>query len=205
MLKQLSRLAALLLIAALLPACSWFKEKPPEYMLSEEVEPLSVPADLNEPVYRAPLLVGSPGMRLPSDDELNPGPPRAVNTAGRGDANAYMAWSAQGVYLSVLDSPESVSRRLGFAIERTGMRTLEPAENGDHRFEFVHLRPDDRSFWQKLAFWNRGDGPDYSCFYRTRVVDDGGNSRVYLFLDSGTPAPTSAAEHVLGIFMERLG
>ena len=56
MLKQLSRLAALLLIAALLPACSWFKEKPPEYMLSEEVEPLSVPADLNEPVYRAPLL-----------------------------------------------------------------------------------------------------------------------------------------------------
>ena len=188
-----------------LGACSWFKEKPPEYMTSREVEPLRVPADLDAPQYRTPLVITAPDMRMPSGDELNPGPPRAVSTGGRGDANAYIAWSAEGVYLAVADSPESVSRRLGFAIERTGMRALEPEGNAMHRFEFVHVRYDERSFWQKLAFWNDGKGPDYSGTYRTRVVPDGDVTRVYLDLDSGTPAPTNAAEHILGIFMERLG
>ncbi len=197
--------AGTLLLAAGLGACSWFKEKPPEYMASQEDEPLRVPAGLDAPEYPAPLLISTPPMRMPSGDELNPGPPRTVSTAGRGDANAFMAWSAEGVYLSVKDTPESVSRRLGFAIERTGMRPLEPAEDGSHRFEYVHIRFDERSFWQKLAFWNDGKGPDYSGLYRTRVVPDADGARVYLELDSGRPATTSASEHVLGIFMERLG
>ncbi len=203
--KRILPLAGIMLLAAGLGACSWFKEKPPEYMASQEVDPLGVPSDLDAPQYRAPLVITTPEMRLPSGDELNPGPPRAVSTAGRGDANAWMAWSAEGVYLSVDDSPESVQRRLGFAIDRTGMRPLEPADDGAHRFEYVHQRFDERSFWQKLAFWNDGLGADYSGTYRTRVVADGDETRVYLLLDSGRPATTSASEHVLGIFMERLG
>ncbi|MEM1412541.1 MAG: hypothetical protein AAGH19_09295 [Pseudomonadota bacterium] len=202
--RFLSR-AAILLLAATLSACSWFKEKPPEYLESREAEPLRVPEDLDAPVYRTPLVISAPEMRMPAGDELNPGPPRAVSTGGRGDANAYIAWSAEGVYLSVADSPESVYRRLGFAIERTGMRPLPAADSGDQRFEYVHIRYDDRSFWQKLAFWNDGKGPDYSGVYQARVTSDGGDARVYLQLDSGAPADTSAAEHILGIFMERLG
>ena len=119
-----------------------------------------------------------------------------------------MAWSAEGVYLSVKDSPESVSRRLGFAIDRTGMKPLEPASNGAHRFEYVHIRYDDRSFWQKLAFWSDGSAPDHSGIYRTRLVPDGENTRVYLELDSGAPATTSAeqrssADPVFAVWAER--
>lgn len=194
-----------IVLAIGLGGCSWFKEKPPEYLDSQEVEPLRVPTDLDAPQYRAPLTISTPEMRRPSGDELNPGPPRAVSTAGRGDANAWMAWSAQGVYLSVLDSPASVDRRLGFAIERTGMQPLPDDGQGGQRFEYVHIRYDERSFWQKLAFWNDGKGPDYSGVYRARVEPDGENTRVYLELDSGRQAPTNASEHVLGIFMERLG
>ncbi len=203
--KRFLSLLGTVLLATGLGACSWFKEKPPEYMASQEVEPLSVPTDLDAPEYVTPLVITAPLLRMPSGDELNPGPPRVVSTQGRGDANAYMAWSAEGAYLSVADTADSVNRRLGFAIGRTGMRPLEPAANGQHRFEYVHVRYDDRSFWQKLAFWNDGKGADYSGVYRTRVVPDGEETRVYLQLDSGTPAPANAAEHVLGIFMERLG
>ena len=202
--RSLPLLGAVLMMVVL-SGCSWFKEKPPEYLYAEEVEPLRVPTDLDAPIARAPLTISAPEMRRPSGDELNPGPPRAVSTAGRGDANAWMAWSAQGVYLSVLDSPGSVTRRLGFAIERTGMRPLPDDGQGGQRFEYVHIRYDERSFWQKMAFWNDGKGPDFSGVYRARIVPDGENSRVYLELDSGRQAPTNAAEHVLEIFMERLG
>mgnify|MGYP006278993899 CR=1 FL=1 len=193
------------LLALALGACSWFGDKPPEYMESREVPPLEVPADLDAPQYRSPIVISAPVMRMPSGDELNPGPPRVVSTGGRGDANAFIAWSAEGVYLAVQDTPESVERRLGFAIERTGMRPL-PSEAADTlRFEYVHVRYDDRSLWQKLAFWNRGDVPDFSGIYRARIVPDESGSRVYLDFDAGSPATTNAAEHILGIFMERLG
>jgi uncharacterized lipoprotein len=194
-----------LLLAVVIGGCSWFKEKPPEYMESREVPPLEVPDDLDAPQYRSPIVITTPPMRMPSGDELNPGPPRAVSTAGRGEANAFIAWSAEGVYLFVKDTPESVARRLGFAIERTGMRPLPSGETGTLRFEYVHVQYDDRSFWEKLAFWNRTGENDYSGIYRARIVPDGADTRVYLDFDSGGPANTNAAEHILGIFMERLG
>lgn len=201
--RLISRAGVALLVLGL-GACSWFKEKPPEYLESREVEPLRVPEGLDAPVYRTPVVITAPEMRMPAGDELNPGPPRAVATGGRGDANAFIAWSAEGVYLSVLDTAASVERRLGFAIQRAGMQPLE-SDSGGLRFEFQHIRYDDRSFWQKLAFWNDSEGPDHSGVYRARIEPDGENARVYLDLDSGAPANTAAAEHILGIFMERLG
>ncbi len=196
----------MLSVTVVLGGCSWFKEKPPEYMAGEEYPVLKVPEGLDPLQFPSPLLISAGEIRLPSGDELNPGPPRVANTAGEGnDSNAYLAWSGQGVYLAVADTPESVQRRLGFAIARVGMTPLETDEPDEHRFEYIQINTDDRSFWQKMAFWNRSRGPNYSGFYRARVEGDGENSRVYLFLDSGTPATTTAAEHILGIFMERLG
>jgi uncharacterized lipoprotein len=203
--KTLFRFPAIIIMALSLGACSWFKEKPPEYMAGVEVPLLEVPEGLDPLQYPAPLLISTGKIRLPSGDELNPGPPRAVTTAGQGNNNAYLAWSGQGVYLAVADTPESVQRRLGFAIQRIGMVPLATDKPLEHRFEYVQPNTDDRSFWQKLAFWSRSDTPDYSGFYFTRVEADAEGSRVYLFLDSGTPATTTAAEHILGIFMERLG
>lgn len=202
--RQPNQFVIITLAALLLQACSWFRDKPPEYMASREIQRLDVPSGLDEPEYRAPLVIRAPRMRLPAGDELNPGPPRVVATAGAGDTNAFLSWSAEGVYLQVRDTPSSVARRLGFAIERAGMQLLEKGAEG-HRFEYAHILPDERSWWQKLAFWADGDRPNHSGTYRTRLVPDGEGTRVYLYFDSGEPATTAAAEHVLGIFMERLG
>ena len=205
MLKITSKVLLPLLFAYGLTGCSWFREKPPEYVASREVPRIRVPEGLDEPTYPNPLVISTPEMRIPTGDELNPGPPRTVNTGGRSDANAFLAWSAEGVYLKVLDTPDSVSRRLGFAIERSGMQMLERGGAGEYRFTYSHQRLDQRSLWQKMKFWNDDLGPNYSGTYRTRVAGDGENTRIYLMFDSGEPATTSAAEHVLGIFMERLG
>jgi uncharacterized lipoprotein len=195
----------LMSLAALpLSACSLLGDKPPEYLTSQDGKPLQVPEDLDEPRRLNPVLINVGQMRLPSGDELNPAPPRTVSTAGR-DANAFLAWSAEGVYLKVEDTPASVARRLGFVIERSGMNMLERGDGGAYRFEYVHPITDERGFFGKLLFWRDNDAPDYSGAYRTRVVEDDGQARVYLLYDSGRAANTASAEHILGIFMERLG
>ena len=205
MLKRSKWTTTLVMTAALLPACSWFKEKPPEYLGSEEVPFLEVPEGLDKPLFYSPLVIRAEDLRMPSGDELNPGPPRVASTGGGGDANAYMAWSAKGVYLFVHDTPESVARRLKFVIDRAGMEMLEGRDDGSHRFEYYHLRYDDRGFFQKMMFWRNYGGPNYSGIYQTRVEADGVEARVYLDFATGGPATTDSAEHILGIFMERLG
>jgi uncharacterized lipoprotein len=203
--RQTRPVLILLVGALLLPACSLFRDKPPEYMASAEGVPLEIPEDLDSLAYVRPIAIAVPPMRMPSGDELNPGPPRAVATGGRGDTNAFLAWSAEGVYLQVNDTPESVARRLGYAIERSGMILVVRDPVGAHEFQYTQLRVDDRGFFEKMMFWRNDEGPNHSGAYRTRVQADGEQSRVYLLYSTGAPADTGAAEHVLGIFMERLG
>ena len=117
-----------------------------------------------------------------------------------------MAWSAAGVYLAVVDSPESVDRRLGFAIQRSGMNLLEADDDGGHHFQYRHVRiPQEKGFFGKLLFWRGDQGLDYSGSYRVRLEADGDETQVYLMFGTGGSANTNAAEHILGIFMERLG
>jgi uncharacterized lipoprotein len=145
-------------------------------------------------------------MRNPSGDELNPMPPRAASTAGGGEANAYIAWSAAGAYLAVKDTPDSVTRRLRFAIERSGMILVQRDDVNGHQFEYTHIQqPMEKSFFGKLKFWKEEYGPNYSGTYRVRLEPDGRETRVYLMTEGGEPAGTNAAEQILGLFMERLG
>ena len=195
----------LILVALSVSACSLFRDRPPEYLASEEGTPLEVPDDLDEVRAVRPVFIRAEQMRMPSGDELNPGPPRAASTAGGGDTNAFLAWSANGVYLKVNDTPDSVANRLGFVIERTGMNMLERNAEGRHRFEYTHPRTDDRGFFEKLLFWRDDEGANFSGTYETHLEADDEQTRVYLMYDTGRAANTSAAEHILGIFMERLG
>ncbi|NIP16722.1 MAG: hypothetical protein GWM87_00080 [Xanthomonadales bacterium] len=191
-------------VVLLLPACGLFKEKPPEYLNSEDGAALEVPEDLDEVRPVRPIAITAPQTRMPMGDELNPGPPRAVATGG-GDVTAYMAWSAQGAYLKVHDSPANVARRLGTLIEESGMSLLEGSESGEYQFEYEHVRIDTRGFFRRIFSWGGDEGPDHSGAYRTRIEADGRDTRVYLMSSDGQPAETGSAEHVLGIFMERFG
>ena len=206
MTKKLILLAITIAMFTGLQACSWFKNRTPEYLESDEGQALQVPEDLDTPRAVSPVVIGIQEMRLPTGDELQPLPPRAASTAGGGEANAYIAWSASGAYLAVKDTQESVARRLRFAIERSGMNLTERNEEGSHRFEYRHVPiPVEQSFFEKLAFWRDNLGPDYSGAYQVSLQPDDEETRVYLKTESGAAVSTNAAEHILGIFMERLG
>ncbi len=205
MLKTMTRASALTLVTMLVAGCSWFKDRPPEYLEAAEAPRVEVPEGLDSPQYTSPVLITAPEMRKPEGDELNPAPPRVVNTGGQGQTDAFMAWSAAGAYLQVNYGTDEVAQRLGDSIRASDMDLLSEGGEGAYRFEYSHNPSDPRAWWQKMAFWTGGKIPNYSGVYRTRIEPDGTGTRVYLVEDTGQPASTGAAEHVLGIFMEDLG
>ena len=206
MMISLHRTITVLSVAAILSGCSLFGNNEPEYLDSIEVEPLKIPEGLDTPRGQEVVTISVPQMRMPSGDELEPSPPRVVSTAGKQDANAYLAWSAEGAYLLVKDTPDSVAGRLRYAIENTGMTLLKLDEAGSHKFHYKQQMPADEGFFSRMAFWRDGpDNFDYSGTFMTSLRADGVNTRVYLLFGNGEPVDTAGTEHILGIFMERFG
>jgi len=196
-----------LILIAIFSGCSSFRSQEPEYLASIEVPPLKVPPGMNNPTGPSPTIISVPEMRIPAGDELEPDPPLVVSTAGKQDANAYMAWSAEGAYLMVKDTPDSVSRRLRYAIENSGMTMLAVGESGAHKFHYtqVHTKSDE-GFFSRMAFWrDRPEYIDFSGTFMTSLKPDGENTRVYLLFGNGEHVDTQGSEHILGIFMQRLG
>lgn len=202
------RLTVLSLITiTVLSGCSFFGNNEPEYMDSVEAEPLKIPEGLDRPAGPRPVVITVPLLRMPAGDELEPMPPRVVSTAGKQDTNTFMAWSAEGAYLMVKDESESVARRLRFAIVNSGMTMLERDDSGTgaHKFHYTQtfLNEED-GFFSSMAFW-RDKPVDYSGVFMTKLKPDGEDTRVFLLFGNGKAVDTAGAEHILGIFMERLG
>lgn len=204
MMNSFYRTAIVLILIAILSGCSWFGKNEPEYLASVEGERLEIPQGLDDPTGSAPVTISVPQMRMPAGDELEPLPPRVVSTAGKPDTNTHMSWSAEGVYLMVKDTPESVVQRLLFAIEGSGMTLLKKDGSGAHEFQYKQAISSDKGFFSRLAFW-RGKPDDYSGIFMTSVKADGEDTRVYLMFVDGESCDVASSEHVLGIFMEKLG
>jgi len=198
------RTAITLILIAILSGCSLFGSNEPEYLASVEHEPLKIPPGLDDPLGPTPVRISVSHMRMPAGDELEPMPPRVVSTAGKQDANAHLAWSAGGAYLFVKDTPESVARRLRFAIENSGMTMLKRDDFGSHKFHYKQNKQSDEGFFSNMAFW-RDNPVDYSGTFMTSLKADGENTRVYLLFGTGESVDTAGSEHILGVFMERLG
>lgn len=199
------RITTMLLLVVVLSGCSWFGNNEPEYVASVEYEPLQIPEGMDRPQGAVPpVIIPSPNMRKPSGDELEPLPPRVASTAGKTATDVYLAWSAEGAYLFVKDTPESVARRLRFAIENSGMTMLERDDSGSHKFHYKQRMPEDEGVFSSMAFW-RSQPLDFSGTFMTQLKADGEDTRVYLLFGNGEPVDTAGTEHILGIFMERLG
>lgn len=197
---------AITVLALLTSSCGLFGggEKAPEYYGSPEAEPLTIPEGLDNPAAQTALTIDYPVVPLP-EREISAVPPRVLANQGDDSGNSKIRWSSDGIYILVADDTDSVQRRLGYVIERSGMQMQGRAPDGGYRFDYQQPKADsDEGFFSKVAFW-RDDGPNYSGSYRTLSEPDGENTRVYLRYADGGEVPMDAAEHVLAILKERLG
>lgn len=195
-------LVALVLCAA---GCSWFGDDRPEYFDAEPSKPLEIPEGLDRPDTSTALTIAGQSPRAPETAELEPRPPRVIAaTGGDADDQSQIGWTADGPYLYIEDSPESVARRMRFAIERSGMRLQQTAADGAHEFDYRHQPIDDEGFFESLLFWRDGV-PNFSGQYRLKLVPADDGTRMFVVGADGAPADPQAAEHLLVIFGERLG
>jgi uncharacterized lipoprotein len=188
----------------LLTACS-SGEKRPEYYDAEEVAPLQIPEGLEKPDAASALVIASPKMPPPTM-VMETKPPRISSTTSGINANSSFTWSSQGLYLKVLDSPDSAHRRLGLVIDRAGMEKVRIDDEGVYRFDYYQRFEDEGGFFSKLAFWSRDKSEDYSGAYQLYVRPDGrDNARVYVKYADGTDCEPDAAEHLLAVIRSRMG
>jgi uncharacterized lipoprotein len=186
-----------------LAACS-SGEKKPEYYDAAETESLEIPDGLSRPDSSSALVIRAPYMPPPSMI-LQDMPPRISSTTSGIDSNSRLSWSSQGLYLLVEDTPDSVQRRLGIVIERSGMQRIRIDEDGVFRFDYYQTFDDVDGFISKLAFWNRDNSEDYSGAYQTFIRPEGDHTRVYIKYADGTDCEPDAAEHVLAVLGARMG
>ena len=170
---------------ALLAGCA-SDSGPREYYEAVEPEPLEIPEGLAQPTSSAALVINAPPMPLsPMPTESKP--PRISSTTSGLDSNSSFKWSAQGLYLLVDDSPESV-------------------QQGVYRFDYYQtFGGDDAGLLSRMAFWKRDDVEDYSGAYQAFIQPDGQQTRVYVKYADGTDCEPDAAEHILDVVRSRLG
>jgi len=190
-------------LALFLAGCSSEARKR-EYYNAVETPPLEIPEGLARPASASALTITTPAIPL-STVGIDMRPPRVSSTTSGLNSNSSFTWSAQGLYLVVDDSPESVHRRLGLVIERAGMQRVRLDDKGVYRFDYYQKFEDDRGFFSKLAFWSRDKREDYSGAYQTFTEADGDKTRVYIKYADGTDCEPDAAEHVLDVIRSRLG
>jgi uncharacterized lipoprotein len=205
--RQMIRLPALATISVLFASCSMFGEKEEEqplYYSAKESPALELPEGLDRPVSSTALIIYTPLAPLPQR-EMKTAPPRiSSQSTGEGDGT-LIRWSSDGAYLLIGDSEESVYRRLGLVIERSGLAMSEISEQKGYNFNYSHTSSDpDEGFFSKMAFW-RDDAPNYSGSYQAVTVADSESTRVLIKNSDGSDADPDAAEHLLTILGERLG
>jgi len=179
-------------------------EKRPEYYSESETASLEIPEGLSQPDSNSALVIQTAYMPPPSMI-MQDMPPRISSTTSGIDSNSRLSWSSQGLYLLVEDTPDSVQRRLGIVIERTGMQRIRIDDDGVFRFDYYQTFDDVDGFISKLAFWNRENVEDYSGAYQTFIRPEGESTRVYIKYADGTDCEPDAAEHVLAVLGARMG
>src|SRR5690625_2598058 len=135
----------LMLATALLSGC-FGKSREPIYKASDEIDEIEVPADLSQP--QVGVVYNVPGYSLPelaaTGNEMLP--PTVQPSEVAEHSRSQIRFGRSGLYLAIQDEPDSVWRRLGFALNRGDMRLGSSNELGcvyvyqyDHEIGRAHV------------------------------------------------------------------
>jgi uncharacterized lipoprotein len=196
----------LLVMAGVLSGCT-LGDSDQIYLKSAEVEPIRVPAGLDQPRVRGTFRVA--GYALPEMAGQNEDrPPRVLTSAEAEASRSRIRFGQYGLYLEVEDELSSVWRRLGFSLNRGDM-TIESADTEEQRYSFA-FDPEpiviERRGLARLAFWERSERLDHGGRFVVELEPQSEDStRVILLDESGALLDMAQAEYVLSILRDRLG
>jgi uncharacterized lipoprotein len=209
MIRNLKPVATILLLFALLAmlvGCAG-RDRQPVYAGSEEIDPIEAPPGLDQPQPRTTYEV--PGYYLPElAAQGSVRPPRVQPSIEAERSRSHIRFGPHGLFLEVQDEADSVWRRLGFTLNRSGMQVREIDESvRRYRFHFSHdpieVR---RTGLSRLAVWRGSEIIDYSGDYRIEVREREEEVTDVILLDArGDILEMDRAEFVLARLRDRLG
>jgi uncharacterized lipoprotein len=119
-------LIALLALATLGGGCSWFHSntRDQQWHAAVQERPLEVPPDLEKPVNAAALTIPTLP-NAPAGSAPEAAPPGALTTVGAAQGSASMVLN---------DSVDSVYKRVGLALDKGGVGTVQHADAATHAY-----------------------------------------------------------------------
>ncbi len=209
------RVALLLAVVALvfaLGGCGWFGGKTKEYETSREERPLEVPPDLDAPATSSALTIpdtrppaagisaSAPSTSVPPGGDVPPTPPAPV-------PSSYTA--GEDSTLHVVDAPDGAWKRVGFALERSGVAAVTGRDETAGTYTVMGQRevaaPTDQGFFKKL-FGGGKQGTTTEAVTRVvRIVADGEGSLVSVEDESGNQSSDEFSRRVIEALRQRLG
>src|SRR5699024_9893615 len=146
----------------------------------------------NVPGYSLPELAATGNEMLPPTVQ-----PSEVAEHSR----SQIRFGRSGLYLAIQDEPDSVWRRLGFALNRGGMRRKSSNDDGlEYVFHLDHEPVEaEKSGFSRLLSWRKAELIKYSGRYWMVVgkESEGGVTAVELLGESGGVLDFDRAEYIL--------
>lgn len=188
--------------ASVLSGCGYmrskFGAKPDRYKNSEQGRPLEVPPDLERPNTTGALAIPQVGTTRAADSSVSVDRVPAIGSVAAVDS---------GEGFLVTDSLESTWSRVGLALERSGIATIESRDESAKSYAIrASGKTNKPAGWLKRAVtFGKGSGKQVSSSesLTVRVVEDAGGSRIKVEGGSAE-ANRDAARKVLDVLRQRL-
>jgi uncharacterized lipoprotein len=125
-----------MLTAAVLSGCGYLKTKfggkKDAYKKSTQTQPLEVPPDLDSPNRSGTLLIPEPGTSTLAGTSVTRVPDAMITPTAVPPVSATLTASGDGLQLA--DTLASTYRRVGLALERSGVATILSRDEGTRSF-----------------------------------------------------------------------
>lgn len=207
--RNLTILLGLVAMLTLLSGCGYLRAKfgndSEVYKVGAQSPPLQVPADLDKPNQSGALVIPepSPNAAPAAADTSVPGDVIATQIAPPGTATPSLG----GEGMSVADTPASTWKRVGLALERSGVAKIEQSDEKNRTYEVLTNGTTTQSpgWFKKTVTLGTADDKKVSTPVRLRIrVSGGGNESRVTIEGTTSEAATSAAANILDTLAQRL-
>jgi uncharacterized lipoprotein len=209
--RNLTFLLGLLAVLGMLSGCAYMKSKfgsnsSEVYKVGAQSKPLEVPPDLDPPNKSGTLVIPEPSATA-ATAAVDESVPAAAISSSQAAPPRTAAPSLGGEGMSVADTPASTWKRVGLALERSGVATIERRDERTRTYEVLTNGSTTQSpgWFKKTVTLGMADDKKVLTPVRLRIrVSGTGNESRVTVEGTTSEAATSAARNILETLGQRL-